>query len=185
MKKRKLKPGTRKTFKNSPAPTIIPFPWDKGADGAANRDGLIAEQAVDADPETGEIQNPNAVTRYRRVDLLEKWMREDRISLAGWTAGMQLRLAYEATQKAPGWPDNDRVQSSPKPDHAVTIQIDRLSAFAKIYRHVPPADRPIIDACVLHGKTPAGAGYRNGRYHMGFTALRSALDRLATDVDRK
>lgn len=164
--------------------------WDEGATGPANRHGLVREAATDIDPETGkETPNPNNVMRMRRVDMLEVWARKGRISAAGYNAADKLRRAYLATFKAPGWPDNDRVQSSPKPDHAVTIQIERLSDFHEFWKVVVAADRAIIGWCILHDHSAATLRDDRGRrpyyghgHAAGMKHLREALDRLAEKI---
>lgn len=153
--------------------------WDQGATGPANRINLITEERGEVDPVSGKIINPNGVKGVRRVDMLEVWHRRGVISSAGYNAAEKLRDAYEGTLRAGGWPDSERVQSSPKPDMAVTIQIDRLSRYHTIARHIPQEDRPLIMACVLHQQTPAAAGYQGRRYRAGLEALGSALDRFA------
>lgn len=167
----------------APAVSLAQVPWDLGATGKANRCGLVIEDGGDIDPETGKRINPNSIKRARRVDMLEVWHRKGDISATGYNAAVKLRDAFEATARAPGWPDNDRVQSSPKPDHAVAIQIDRMSRFHAYHQHVSADDREIIDACVLRSGTPAslkryrGPGYRDGMAH-----LHDALERLARAI---
>lgn len=175
--------------------TIAPCPWDMGAMGPANRIGLVEEAATDITPE-GETPNPNGVRRARRVDMLEvwhgRWVRQHKvpntdrlmpyITTRQYNAAVLLRNAFEATARAPGWPDNDRVQSSPKPDHAVTIQIDRLSRFHAIARHIAASDRAILDWCVLQGRMPKGVG---DALSAGQAHLREALDRLADGLEKR
>lgn len=179
---------TRRAAKKQISLPAMPSEWDMGATGRANRYGLIREPATELDPETGKPKpNPNNVMRMRRVDMLEHYHRKGEITAAMWNAAEKLRDAFEATMKSQGWPDNDRVQSSPKPDHAVTIQIDRLSRFHAVHRLVPTEDRPIIDACVLRGNGPTSAVINGVKpykgsgaaYERGMNHLRAALDRLA------
>ena len=170
--------------KRIPRPVTLPE-WDMGATGPANRAGLVIEEAADMDPETGRIINPNGVKRARRVDMLEVWHRKGVISTQGYNAAEALRDAFEATERTPGWPDNDRVQSSPKPDHAVTIQIDTIRRFHAVHRFVPAQDRAIIDACVLRRASPAYAGYRGAAYRDGLQHLADALDRLSIAMGRR
>lgn len=195
MKRRGLKKGSFQKPKSSKSVSVAPYPWDMGATGPANRVGLIEEQATDITPD-GETPNPNGVRRARRVDMLEVWhgrgKRQQEVPNTGqlmpylttrqYNAAVALRNAFEATQRAPGWPDNDRVQSSPKPDHAVTIQIDRLSAFHRVARLVVPEDRPILDWCVILGRQPKGTGKA---FAAGHGHLRAALDRLADRMERR
>jgi hypothetical protein len=184
-KARKARPARKPTRRIAPDVTVAVTPWDMGATGQANRHGLIAEDAAEFDPETGEARNPNGVKRMRRVDMLEVWHRKGRISTAGFNAAEKLRDAFEQTGRAPGWPDNDRVQSSPKPDHAVAIQISRISKFHDVAKLVCIEDRPIIDAVVLGNRIPAALRhYRNKGYADGMDHLRAALDRLAERINR-
>lgn len=193
-RKRRLKNGTRQVAKPSNRVTLPISPWDEGATGPANRINLVQEPATEITPD-GETPNPNGVLRYRRVDLLElwhgRWKRQARVpntdrlmpylTTRQYNAARILRDAFEATQQAPGWPDNDRVQSSPKPDHAVTIQIDRLSRFHRIARLIPADDRPILDWCVLQGRNPVGRGI--DAFDAAHDKLRAALDRLADRME--
>ena len=181
MSKVKRKPGR----KRNNAVTVTPSPWDHGAMGQANRIGLVVEERGEVDTKTGKRQNPNGVTGVRRVDLLEFWHRRGSISTDGYNFAEKLRDAFEATMKAkPALPDNDRVQSSPKPDHAVTIQIDRISRFEAIMRHVNREDRAIISACVLEGRHPSSV-YGPMRSREGFEHLRNALDASADSMGRR
>ncbi|AXC50048.1 hypothetical protein DRW48_10415 [Paracoccus suum] len=144
------------------------------------RAGLVLEDRGEVNAETGRRVNPNKVYGARRVDMLEVWHRRGVISTAGFTAAEKLRDAFEGTQRGPGWPENDRVQSSPKPDHAVTIQVDRISRYAKLAAYVTREDWPIVEACVLDGRTPAAIrGFRGKGYQTGLVALHDALDRMA------
>ena len=80
-------------------------------------------------------------------------------------------------------PENDRVQSSPKPDHAISIQIDRISRFDAMMRHVRREDRQIISACVLDGKHPGALPqFKGDRHREGFAHLRAALDYLSDRI---
>lgn len=162
--------------------------WDEGASGPANRAGLEQEDATDMDPATGKpVPNPNGVKRLRRVDMLEVWHRRQVISTAGFNAAEKLRDAFARTQMGASIDmAQDRVDSSPKPDHAVTIQIDRISQFSAIMACVAPQDRQIIDLCILHGHSPAKMRDRDGRrpyfgrgHADGLVHIRDALDRLA------
>lgn len=185
MKKARKRKGQKPLPSSAVTMSAMPSQWDKGATGQANRIGLVEEDAADIDPETGDVINPNGVKRARRVDMLEIWHRKGDITTEGYNAAEKLRDAFENTQRAPGWPESERVQSSPKPDHAVTIQIDRLSEYHRIAKLVAKADWPIIDACVLHRLLPSAAiingrkPYHGGGYQDGMAHLREALGRLS------
>ena len=166
-------------------PVSLPeSPWDHGATGQANRRGLVIEQRGDIDPDTGETINPNGITGARRIDLLQYWHKRGTISTAGYNAASRLKDAFDDTLRSkPSLPDNDRVQSSPKPDHAVTIQIERISRYEKLARHIAPDDRQIISACVLDGQHPSRI-YGALRTREGLAHLHDALDRLADAMGR-
>ena len=158
-------------------------PWDHGAMGAANRHGLIVEERGEVNPATGKVTNPNNVTGVRRRDILEFWHTRGTITTGGYNAAVALRDAFEATMRGkPALPDNDRVQSSPKPDHAVTIQIDRIARFTRYMGLVCADDREIVSACVLDGHHPSSV-YGALRCKEGLQHLREALDRLSSALD--
>lgn len=184
MTKAKSKAKKRAGRNRLVAVSLAPSPWDHGATGPANRIGLVEEERGEKDAKTGKIVNPNRVTGVRRVDMLEYWHRRETISTEGFNAAELLRNAFEATMRGKAaLPDNDRVQSSPKPDHAIDIQIDRISRFQALMRHVRSADREIISACVLDGHHPARL-YGSLRVREGFDHLRAALDAFADSLAR-
>ena len=189
-KRRKRKPGQGKTVIGTAGVTLPG--WDMGAMGPANRPGLVEEDAPTIDPETGEEFNPNGVKRMRRVDLLDLWHRKGVLSAAAYTVACDLRDAWLTTQMGRAVDlGQERVDSSPKPDHAVTIQIDRLSKFHALMRHVVQADVPVVNACVLNSGGPGDVMARDGsrpfrnvpgevwRHDAGLRALSDALERLA------
>ena len=158
--------------------TLAAAPWDHGATGAANRIGLIVEERGEMDTATGKVVNPNKVTGVRRVDLLDYWHARGTISTGGMNAAKALRLAYDDTMRGPpALPDNDRVQSSPKPDQNVAIRIERISRFSTLMRMVADQDREIVSVCVLDGAHPSRL-YGAARITEAFAHLRLALDRL-------
>lgn len=158
---------------------LAEMPWDMGATGPANRAGLVEEERGEKHPKTGKVIQGTEAKGVRRVDLLDFWQRRGSISEAGALAGKTLRAAYEHTMRSPpALPDNDRVQVSPKPDHAISIQMERMSRFAKLMGKVAREDRDIIRVCVLDGGHPARV-YGATRSAHGFKHLRSALERLS------
>lgn len=159
--------------------TLAATPWDHGATGQANRIGLVREERGEVDPKTGKVTNPNGVTGVRRVDILAFWHARGTISTGGYNAAVALRDAYEATLTSglPALPDNDRVQSSPKPDMAVTIKVHQIGRFSSLMRLVAAQDRVIVSRCVLDGWHPSRL-YGALRTKDGLAHLRDALDRL-------
>ncbi|MDF3606315.1 hypothetical protein PE067_09305 [Paracoccus sp. DMF-8] len=171
--------------KRNIAPTIAASPWDHGAMGQANRHGLVIEERGEVDPKTGKIQNPNCVTGVRRYDMLEIYHKRGWISTAGYNAGCLLRMAWlkVSVGTCPPWL-RERVDSSPKPDAAVAIQIDRVSALLKVSRMVPVEDERIV-SCVCCDGNAIGAlrEYRGRKHEDGKAHLKIALDRLSERIE--
>ena len=162
--------------KRQPADLTVPG-WDFGAEGQANRSGLQRERVADVDG-TGTIK------RARRVDMLEVWHRRGLLSASAFNAAEKLRNAFEATQKIPGL-DYQRpvVDASPKPDHAVTVMIDRVSKYHEIARHIASEDLPLVARMVLDGGGPEALGYRGPeRVKEAITKLDVVLSRIASAI---
>ncbi|KQI67035.1 hypothetical protein AN189_17580 [Loktanella sp. 3ANDIMAR09] len=156
--------------------------------GQANRLNLVVEQRGTTDPITGKTTNPNGVKGVRRVDMMEVYYKRGWISDRGYTAGEKLRDKWEATERSPGWSDNDRVQSSPKPDQAVAMRIDRLSQLVRITRLMPPQHKSLIEAVAIRQRSinaavVDGARPYVGRGHkIGQSELMVAFDALADAI---
>ena len=166
--------------------SVAPAPWDHGATGQANRIGLVIEERGETDPKTGKVTNPNGVTGARRVDMLEVYGKRGWITPRGLAAGEALRMAWLRTEMGtcPPWL-RERVDSTPKPDAAVGIQIDRLSKLLRISRMVVPDDERIIHMVVEMGAAiGALPEYRGARHELGKAHLHDALERLADRVER-
>lgn len=187
-KRGKKWPGATKAPLPKSAVTLVA--WDLGAMGPANRQGLEIEEAVDATPE-GKAENPNGIIRARRIGKLEQWHRnylsqamrngkpQPYITTRQFNAAESYLDALEATMRATGWPDNDRVQSSPKPDHAITIQIDRISRFHEKAKHLTAEEKGVIETAIF-GAENMGKGQA---YYVRFERLRAVLDKLADHLD--
>lgn len=196
MAKRKRNRGGVKGPASAPASavTLAVTTWDLGAAGSANRQGMVLEERGTVDPDTGVMRNHNGVKGVRRIDNIEVWHncfvsgKQNRawINTEQYNAALAYRDAFEATMRAPGT-DYARpiVDSSPKPDHAVTIQMDRISKYQRAARSITPPDRPILWHCVILGRLPATLRangqlpYQGEGFEAGYTNLRAALDRLA------
>lgn len=166
--------------------SLAPAPWDHGATGSANRIGLVVEERGETDPKTGKMVNPNGVTGVRRVDMLDQYLKRGWITSRGHAAGTALRIAWLRTEMGTCAPWlRDRVDSSPKPDAAVAIQIDRLSKLMRISRLVIPADDRLINVVVAQGAAiGALPEYRGSRHEAGKRHLHEALERLADRIER-
>lgn len=165
--------------------TVSATPWDHGSMGQANRIGLVVEERAETDPDTGKKINPNGVTGVRRRDMLEVYADRGWISQRAYGAGEMLRLSWLKTEigRCAPWL-RERVDSSPKPDAAVAIQIDLISALLRISRMVNPDDKRIVDCVCAHGD-PIGRlpEYRGSRHEAGKVHLAAALERLADRIE--
>ena len=177
----------RQEAHSSPDISLHRAPWDHGATGSANRVGLVVEERGEIDPKSGKVRNPNGVTGVRRMDMLEIYYRRDVISLRGYIAGLALREAWLRTGVGTCAPWlRERVDSSPKPDAAIEVQIDRLSALLRISRLVSHDDDAILDAVVARGVGLADCRQYRGRNHdAGKKHLHDALERLADKIERR
>ena len=145
----------------------ITLSWDMGATGIANSIGLVVEDRGEVDAKTGKRVNPNGVKGVRRIDMLEYYHRQGIISHRGHNAGCALRNAWEDTMRAPGWNDNDRVQSSPKPDHQIAIQIDRVSKLHNAWRKVPREHAAMIEHIAIDRGSISGVRIKGVRPYLG------------------
>ena len=163
--------------------SVAQTPWDHGATGQANRIGLVIEERADIDPETGKKINPNGVTGARRKDMLEVYADRGWISQRAYGAGELLRVSWLRTDigRCAPWL-RERVDSSPKPDAAVAIQIDRISALLRVSSLIPAEDRGILDCVCGRGDT-IGRVYRGSQHEAGKAHLAAALERLADSIE--
>lgn len=123
--------------------------------------------------------NPNGVRRRVFEDALEVYAGKGWITPRGYEAGKKLRAAWEGTERSDNYL-KERVDSSPKPDVAVAVQIDRVSARNAITRKIPPEDWTILMTVVCEGQAIGRLPEYRGRGHeRGKAHLRAALDRLA------
>lgn len=157
---------------------------DMGATGPANLARLGVETVKDIDPETGKSRG--MMKRARIIDMLDVWHGNGTLSTAQWNTAIVLRAAWERTEQAPGTDyARPRVDSSPKPDHAVAIMIDRVSRLNSAWARVKGDDVELVHHCVVRGLGPATLRIRGRRpYHgrghdAGIAALQAALDRAS------
>ena len=183
-KKHKLRNGTHIQAQPRDKVSLHRAPWDMGASGPANiaRESAVVEGIdPDIDPDTGEIKsrNPNGVKRRVFLDMLDVYHRRGWISKRGFNAASDLRGAWEQTERGGGYLQ-ERVDSTPKPDKAIAMQIDRVSALISITKRIPREDYRILItvACEKNaiGRLPE---YRGRNHERGKAHLYSALERLA------
>lgn len=174
-----------KSRKQKKQPYTPPTNWDTGPNTQAQQAGKVIEAADYIDPETGKRINPNGVKRARRVDMLEVYHKRGVISTRGYTAGEKLQSAWEGTQRSPAGIENDKVQVSPSPGLAVTMQIDRISRLVEVSKKISQEHAALIEHVVIGNNAIQSFREKGRRIYLGRNgddgkaALRNALDRLA------
>lgn len=165
--------------------SLAPGLWDHGADGQANRRGLVVEERGEIDAKTGKMQNPNGVTGARRVDMLEIYHRRGVISDRGYVAGKVLREAWLRTEMGACSPfAREAVDNSLKLGEIMSVMIDRISAFRKANGNTACGDEEVLSVVACNGvAVGAIARYRNVMHEVGIMHLRDALERLADGME--
>ena len=176
---RKGRTAARKPVTLSAAPTPADR-WASPPDTPAQRAGVVIEPACWTDPETGAQMNPNNVKRFRRIDMAESYHKRGKLDLRQFEAAKSLRDAWEATQRTAPAIKAIQVDSSPKPDAHVAIQIDRASELSAISKHIPAESKAVIDMVVFSNHSVAHhPAYRNRNLAKGMRLLQSGLDAVA------
>ena len=157
--------------------TPPPAPWDHGANGPANRHGLIVEPATEADPVTGkDVPNPNGVTRARRRPLVDTYLLQGKLTIAQANIARELRNAAEGARNADPLAalrgQIDRDSRAPDPQAAA---FDARRKFHRMWRHVPNCAKPVIEAVVIEDMPIT-------RFAKGSSAERE-MKRLAQGLD--
>lgn len=161
VKNRTGRPRARRSVSIKP----MPFGGDHGTGTAAAKIGTKIEP-IDAK------SNPNHIGRRRRVEVigtLSLTLRQDQAARA-------IRDAYcRVEMLSSGGEIKERVQSSPKPDANVAMQMGVQSTYIHIMRGVRSVDRPIIEHVCFNNqplRTFKGHGRQSAR-------LAQALDVVA------
>ena len=142
------------------------------------------EDAAYTDPETGKKENPNGVKRARRIDLVESYHKRGKITERQLKAAQALRLAYEGTMRTAPAIKKVQVDSSPKPDQHISIQVDRMSELHNVSRHIPVASKHVVDVVVYQNNSVGWSKlYRGRKLATGMDLLRSGLDAIADGID--
>ena len=157
--------------------------WDMGPATLAQSYLKVVEDASWTDPDTGKKINPNGVKRARRIDLFEHYARIGKLEPRCIEAGRKLRTAWEATQRSAPAIKKVQVDSSPKPDQHIAVQIDRFSKYHNMMRLVDTKDIQIIDCVVLCNRGIHHLGYRGRHHAKGVALLGEALGRLADKLN--
>ena len=112
----------------------------------------------------------------RRVDALTYLINNGSLTMRQQQAAEEIRAAFLGTEKlSSGQPIKERVQSSPKPDATIDVQISAMSRLVRAMEAVHKADRAIVEHMCWHGRP-----FRE----MGEKHKRKASERFKINMDR-
>lgn len=158
--------------------TIRSAPWDIGATGPANQDGLRTEPATDIDPETGrETPNPNGVHRKRRDCWPERYFRDGHIDAAQLAAALRLRMAAEGMRERDPLAALGEVRTLGDGD-GLANHVDRRAWFREMWEAIPQASRPVVERVVVDDLPVQGIsdGFKERQYSRLRTGLSAIGD---------
>ena len=137
--------------KASAAPvSLAQVPWDQGASGPANQDGLVTEERGEVDLATGKRINPNGVMGKRRMPVFMRYMVRGKITAEHAAAAQRLYAAYAGhPTRDPLAAITDRVDGGGCDDPNVTL-LDRRREFYALWAAIPARCRPVVEHVVLN-----------------------------------
>lgn len=151
--------------------TLPPSLADHGPQTEAQNAGTTLESVPD---------DKNGSTRRVRKHIL---LRMKGLSPRQQAAGLAISEAYEATQKSPPAIKEIQVDSSPKPDACIGIQIDRASRHAWLKAAVPPQYKYVVDHVCENGNALRdGLPYDGHQGQIHLAPLQVSLDLVANKM---
>lgn len=131
-------------------PTLAAVPWDQGASGPANQDGLIVQERGEVDLATGRIINPNRVFGKVRMPIVKRYHKQGRLTAHHVAAAQRLYAAFAGhPTRDPLAALTDRVDGSSDDDPNVTL-LDRRREYHAIWKSIPPRCKPVLEHVVLN-----------------------------------
>lgn len=190
MPRRKPSPATafkaavaaNKRRRNEPV-TLAPVPWDHGADGPANRHGLVEEPATEVDPETGrERPNPNRVTRVRRRLVLEEMLSRDLLTRRQYAMGLELHAASLGTPERDALAAIGEIAPDRSPGLSIVQMMDarrKYWAMRDFLLRVLPEAWPAVECVCVQNEPVSGRHSKKRDREAAMHSLRAGLDMLA------
>lgn len=122
-----------------------------------------------------EGSNPNNFARRRRVMIIDTMLKRGSLTTRQWQAATELQIAWLAVERlSSGQPLKERVQSSPKPDAAVDIQVAAMSRHLRARKPLTAEERALVD-CICYRNL--GAIFSG--VPMAMPKFREAMDKVA------
>jgi hypothetical protein len=180
--KRKLKKGTNPQAKPSSAVSLPAVPWDMGAIGKANQDGLVREGRPFVDPETGKKTNPNGIYGMRRQSWIDRYLRNGTITIRQANAARSLYAASQGKlrQDPLAAMRIDRSHDSHDPEASA---FDARRDFHRMWGMISDHAKPVVERVVLND-LPAWDGKTTGRsLQRHLQRLSDGLNELADKLD--
>lgn len=159
--------------------TVPKMPWDTGPNTLAQNYMRVIEDANYTDPETGKKVNPNGVRRARRIDWAELYHSKGVMTKRQLRAADALVMAWERTFRTPPAIKKVQVDVSPRPDAAISMQIDRVSKYHRLAKEIPKRSWPYVRHVVVDNRplsSMAKGGAQLARY---MDRMKDGLDALA------
>lgn len=181
-KKGKLKHGTAPRAQKAKDVTIAKSPWDMGADGPANRAGLIREGRPFVDPTTGEKRNPNGVHGMRRQTWVDRYLRNGMLTIRQANVARALFAASEGRLREDPLAALfiDRGNEAVDPQGAA---FDARRDFHRMWAMIPDYAKPVIERVVIQDQPVWSQVGRMRDKHL--ENLGDGLTELADRIDRK
>lgn len=180
-KKAKLKRGTAIRAQKAARVSVARSPWDMGADGPANQQGLREEMRPFIDPQTGRKINPNGIRGVRRECWVDRYLRTGMLTVRQANVARALFTASEGRLREDPLSALfiDRGTDRPDPQGAA---FDARRDFHRMWRMVPDYAKPIIERVVIEDLPVWSRMGRARDQHLqnlgdGLTELGDRLDR--------
>ena len=178
-KKRRKQIAASERQRRHASVTLPEMPWDRGADGPANRVGLVEEPRGEVDEDTGKVKNPNGVRGVRRRLWVETYWQQGKITRGQLNVARELLDAHEGrkAQDPLAAIKIDRQTGKPDPQAAA---FDKRRKFHAMWAQVPLFARPVIEHVVINNRPlRAMAGCNSARSaERHLERLRKGLDML-------
>jgi hypothetical protein len=140
---------TRRKKASAAPPTMQATPWDQGATGPANLDGMVTQERGDMDLTTGKRINPNRVFGKVRMPIFMRYMRQGRITPEHAAAAQRIYAAYAGhPTRDPLAAITDRVDGGGTPDPNVAL-IDQRREFYQIKAMIPVRCWKVVEHVVV------------------------------------
>ena len=138
-----------KRSKARPSVTVPATPWDQGADGPANRDGLIDQERGEIDLATGKVINPNRVFGKKRMDAWQRYEIQGRLTRSHVAAAERLYESWLGiSSKDPLAAMAEKVNGTSGSDPNV-IAFDQKREFHRLKAVIPPECWTVVEMTIL------------------------------------